>query len=241
MRASTRSRARRGRTSSPPRCTASASTRAFALEGEHNRRNALAAIAATRALDVQLETIAAGLASVRAVPGRLQRTPGLGGATLIDDSYNANPASALAALEVLGEHAGERHLVLGDMAELGGEARALHAEIGTKARELGVHALWSVGPLAAAARLAWESAGGAVDTSAAGTEAASEGGGPADGGHHEDLESLIAALAPRLHAGAAVLVKGSRRAGMERVAAALGRERDASPVDADADIAEPAA
>ena len=224
----------------------------FALEGEHNLRNALAAIAAVRCLDVQMETIAAGLGSVRAVPGRLQRSRGLGGATLIDDTYNANPASVLAALEVLATHAGERHLVLGDMAELGEGARASHAEIGVAAHRLGMRALWTVGPLAEAARIAWrdERAGSdsTVTRSVAGAAApgdddvlapdarrrddgAHDDGAHDDGAHCDDVETLIRALAPRLDERATVLVKGSRSARMERVVAALRQGGDEPPAD----------
>jgi UDP-N-acetylmuramoyl-tripeptide--D-alanyl-D-alanine ligase len=173
---------------------------ALPLPGRHNVANALAAAAVGLALDVPLDTIVAGLEQVPGVAGRLRREAMAAGWTLIDDSYNANPSSMAAAIDTLLLAGGERWLVLGDMAELGAEARALHAGVGERARECGIERLFAVGPLGAAT----------VDAFGAGGE------------HFDDKTALIAALQAQLHAGVTCLVKGSRSAGMEQVVAALG-------------------
>lgn len=192
----------------------------FALPGEHNRANALAAIAAVRSLDVQAEAIVAGLAGVAPVSGRLATRFVPSGATLIDDTYNANPASARAAIDVLAARPGRRHLVLGDMGELGEDEEALHAAIGEAAHAAGLDGLWTLGPLAAAAGRAWHRRVGGRVTSGANGATPRE----ARGAHFPDVESLVAALAPHLDGEATVLVKGSRAARMERVVEALARE-----------------
>ena len=171
----------------------------LALPGRHNVANALAAASIALALDVPLETIAAGLERARPVEGRLRRAALPGGGTLIDDSYNANPGSMAAAIDTLALAAGERWLVLGDMAELGADARALHAGVGAKAHERGIERLFAVGPLGAAA----------VEAFGAG------------GAHFADKGALIDALKAGLHAGVTCLVKGSHSAGMEQVVQAL--------------------
>ena len=170
------------------------------LPGRHNIANALAAAAIALALEVPLETIVAGLEQVSGVPGRLRREVMAAGWTLIDDSYNANPSSMAAAIDTLLLADGERWLVLGDMAELGPEARALHAGIGERARERGVERLFAVGPF------------GVATVEAFG----------ARGEHFNDKAALIAALQTQLQAGVTCLVKGSRSAGMDQVVAALG-------------------
>jgi UDP-N-acetylmuramoyl-tripeptide--D-alanyl-D-alanine ligase len=169
------------------------------LPGRHNVMNALAAAAVATALQVPLAAIVAGLESVQGVPGRLQREPAAGGWALIDDSYNANPGSMAAAIDTLLLAPGEHWLVLGDMAELGAEARALHAALGRHARERGVERLFATGPL--------------------GLETVQAFG--AGGEHYVDQPSLVAVLHPQLHAGVTCLVKGSRSAGMEQVVEAL--------------------
>jgi UDP-N-acetylmuramoyl-tripeptide--D-alanyl-D-alanine ligase len=177
---------------------------ALPLPGRHNIANALAATAVALALQVPLDTIVAGLEQVPGVAGRLRRETMAGGWTLIDDSYNANPSSMAAAIDTLLLAGGERWLVLGDMAELGADARALHADIGARARERGVDRLFAVGPLGVAT----------VEAFGAG------------GAHFDDKATLIAALQAQLHAGVTCLVKGSRSAGMEQVVAALGGNAD---------------
>jgi UDP-N-acetylmuramoyl-tripeptide--D-alanyl-D-alanine ligase len=177
---------------------------ALPLPGRHNIANALAATAVALALEVPLDTIVAGLEHVPGVPGRLRRQLMANGWALIDDSYNANPSSMAAAIDTLLLADGERWLVLGDMAELGADARTLHADIGKRARERGVDRLFAVGPLGAAT----------VEAFGAGGE------------HFDDKAALIAVLQSQLHAGVTCLVKGSRSAGMEQVVVALGGNAD---------------
>lgn len=169
------------------------------LPGRHNIANALAAAALARALDVPLTIIVAGLENVNAVGGRLQRRKAAGGWHLIDDSYNANPGSAAAAIATLALQPGERWLVLGDMAELGADAAALHAQIGEQARDAGIDGLFVVGALS--------------------THAARAFGKNAQ--HFDDQAGLIVAVRTALHPGVTVLVKGSRSSAMERVVAGL--------------------
>ncbi len=169
------------------------------LPGRHNVANALAASALAFALDVPLKAIVDGLENVNAVGGRLQRCTAGGGWHVIDDSYNANPGSAAAAIATLALQPGERWLVLGDMAELGANAVALHAQIGEQAREAGIEKLFAVGALSQHAARAF------------GSKAQ----------HFSDQSQLIAALRAQLHAGVTVLVKGSRSSAMERVVAGL--------------------
>lgn len=172
------------------------------LPGRHNIANALAASTIALALDVPLDTIVAGLEQANAVEGRLKRIEMPSGWVLIDDSYNANPSSMHAAIDTLALAGGERWLVLGDMAELGADARALHAGVGTHARERGIDRLFAVGPLSVAA----------VDAFGAG------------GKHFPDKAALIDTLRTELHAGVTCLVKGSHSSGMEHVVVALKRD-----------------
>jgi UDP-N-acetylmuramoyl-tripeptide--D-alanyl-D-alanine ligase len=179
------------------------------LPGRHNIANALAASAIALALDVPLDTIVEGLEQAVAVEGRLKRIAMPAGWTLIDDSYNANPSSMHAAIDTLALAQGERWLVLGDMAELGNDARALHAGVGRHARERGIQKVFAVGPLSAAA----------VEAFGAGAT------------HFADKAALIGALQAHLHAGVTCLVKGSHSAGMEHVVAALksGQPKEGAP------------
>ncbi len=165
------------------------------VPGAHNARNALAATAAAIALNVPLEIIAAGLQRFGGVAGRLQRKTARNGATLIDDTYNANPASMRAAIGVLEQIGGKRVLVLGDMGELGDNAAALHAEIGAEAKRAGIERLYALGELSRNAAQAFGS--GAR--------------------HFERIEDLLAELEKELDANTTVLVKGSRFMKMERV------------------------
>jgi UDP-N-acetylmuramoyl-tripeptide--D-alanyl-D-alanine ligase len=169
------------------------------LAGRHNVLNALGAAAAAHAAGADLATIAAGLARVRPVKGRLELKPALGGAFLIDDSYNANPSSLSAGLGVLAAAAGERWLVLGDMAELGAATREAHANAGREARDAGVTRLFAVGSLT----------GDAVASFGTGAE------------WFPDTAALAARVAPLLRTGVTVLVKGSRLNRLERVVEAL--------------------
>jgi len=168
------------------------------LPGRHNIANALAAAAAGIALNLTPAQIAAGLAQARPAAGRLALKTTREGARLLDDSYNANPTSLRAALELLATLPGQRWLVLGDMKELGPEAAALHEAAGREARALGIDRLYALGPLAQHAAAGFGS-GHSFDT----------------------LDALLAALRAELSAEVAVLVKGSRSSRMERVVAAL--------------------
>jgi len=167
--------------------------------GVHNVRNALAAAAAAVALDVPPAAIAAGLERYSGVKGRLQAKRATSGATVIDDTYNANPESIRAAIAVLAQSAGRRLLVLGDMGELGTHAPELHAELGACAREAGIDRLYTLGD--ASARTAETFGSGAR--------------------HYTRIEQLIAELVDELGPDATVLVKGSRFMKMERVVEAL--------------------
>ncbi|MBL8297696.1 MAG: UDP-N-acetylmuramoyl-tripeptide--D-alanyl-D-alanine ligase [Rhodanobacteraceae bacterium] len=169
------------------------------LAGRHNVSNALAAAAIAQALDVPLATIRRGLEQATSVAGRLVRHESNAGWILIDDSYNANPGSAAAAVDTLVLQAGEPWLVLGDMKELGSEALALHAQIGARARAAGVRRLYACGELSRAA-----------------VQAFGEGAR-----HFADQQELTASLRADLHAGVCCLVKGSRSSAMDRVVAAL--------------------
>jgi len=164
------------------------------LPGRHNAINAMAATAAALAAGAGLDDVRAGLESMQGVAGRLQLHRA-GGRTLIDDSYNANPASLAAALEVLAQFDPPRWVVLGDMGELGPDAAALHTEAGERIRAAGVDGLLCVGTLATAAARAF----------GAGAQA------------FADIEALTAVLDELLPPFATVLVKGSRAAAMERV------------------------
>ena len=165
------------------------------VPGTHNVRNALAACAAALALNVAPEHICAGLAGFSGVKGRLQKKPGPHGSTFIDDSYNANPDSVLAALKVLALHPGKKILVLGDMGELGDEAAALHAQIGLAAQQTGIDGLFALGNLT-------RETVGAFGPGAT---------------HFERIETLLSDLEKQLSPETTVLVKGSRFMHMERV------------------------
>jgi UDP-N-acetylmuramoyl-tripeptide--D-alanyl-D-alanine ligase len=167
--------------------------------GAHNIGNALAAAAAASAAGASLEDIGLGLADFRAVSGRLQLKPGARDSWIIDDSYNANPSSVRAGLEVLRSLPGVTWLVLGDMAELGESAQDSHAHMGTYARDCGIKRLFALGPLSSRA----------VETFGSGGE------------WFVDADSLIRRLQAELSPGVTVLIKGSRINRLERVVQAL--------------------
>lgn len=169
------------------------------LPGEHNLTNALAATAVCLALDIPLADIKAGLEAVKPVPGRLSLVSAKSGWTVIDDTYNANPASLYAALQVLAKQGGEPWLVLGDMKELGADSRKMHAELGDAARSLGVKRLFALGD----ASVATVDAFGDMAT------------------HYDSRDGLIKDLRAQLTPGVACLVKGSRSMGMEHVVNAI--------------------
>ena len=173
--------------------------------GRHNLANALAATAAALAAGAPLSAVAAGIEAFVPVAGRSAvQTLVLNGheITLIDDSYNANPDSVLAAIDVLAALPGPRWLFLGDMGEVGSQGPQFHAEVGDRARRAGIEHFWSAGPLSVHA---------AADR------------------HFEDAAALVVALTEALVEGqpeaASVLVKGSRFMKMERVVQALQQQQ----------------
>ncbi len=171
------------------------------LLGRTNVANALAAAAATQAVGVSAEDIVAGLARAVPVRGRLRAVQGKGGATIVDDSYNANPGSVHAALDHLAALGGRRIFVFGNMAELGPTGPALHREIGEYARGR-CDRLFAIGDLAGEAATAF---GAAAQRFA-------------------DIEAARAALEPLLAGDTTVLVKGSRVMGLDRLVRMLEAE-----------------
>ncbi|MGY6127158.1 UDP-N-acetylmuramoyl-tripeptide--D-alanyl-D-alanine ligase (plasmid) [Paraburkholderia strydomiana] len=171
--------------------------------GNHNAHNALAATSAALAAGVSLDAIKRGLESFGAVKGRLQvKHAALGtlaGATVIDDTYNANPDSMRAAIDVLASHASPRVLVMGDMGEVGDNGPEFHREIGAYAKERGIDALYAMGDASRDACTAY-----------------------GVGAHHADIDTLVAQLQQAgFGAAATLLVKGSRFMQMERVVDAV--------------------
>jgi UDP-N-acetylmuramoyl-tripeptide--D-alanyl-D-alanine ligase len=167
--------------------------------GLHNVSNALAAAATATALGIGNADIAKGLASFHGVYGRLQHKAGFNGATLIDDTYNANPDSMKAALDVLKNLGGTMIFLMGDMGELGAEAAKLHAEIGAYAKKVGVQHLFAFG-----------------DMSHNAVNAFGRGGQ-----HFNTIEMMVETLKPFMNSQVVVLVKGSRFIKMENVVALL--------------------
>ncbi len=172
----------------------------LAAAGEHNVRNALAAIACTLAIGVEIAAIKRGLESFLPVSGRLQRKlatlAGCVGALVIDDTYNANPDSVRAAIDVLAQAPQDapRLLVLGDMGEVGKEGRKFHQEIGAYAQQRGISQLFTLGDMA-------------FDASASfGPQAQ----------HFIDIVALLAALDAAMTPDTTILIKGSRFMKMER-------------------------
>jgi UDP-N-acetylmuramoyl-tripeptide--D-alanyl-D-alanine ligase len=164
--------------------------------GEHNVRNALAACACALAAGIGQDAIVRGLEAFAPVSGRLQRKQAVNGATVIDDSYNANPDSVRAAIDVLAQSAAPRILVLGDMGEVGTQGPEFHEEIGAYAASRGIETVLVTGALA--------------------RHVAGKGAGAQ---HFEQFDDLLAALDKQLgsKSEATVLVKGSRFMKMERV------------------------
>ncbi len=181
------------------------------LPGLHNVRNALAAIAAASAAGASLEAAIQALARFSALRGRMQQRPGRSGAVLIDDSYNANPESVHAAIEVLAACPEPRVLVLGDMGEVGEQGPAFHAEVGEHARRAQLTSLLALGEQT---RHAVKAFGGGL--------------------HTASLAELLQALRPWDRAGATLLVKGSRFMRMERVIEALAATNAATNADKEA-------
>lgn len=177
------------------------------VPGMHNARNAVGAAAACLAAGVSLDAVAEGLAGFAGARGRLQRRDGPNGAVILDDTYNANPDSVRAGIDVLAATPGHTFLVLGDMGEIGDASAQLHDEIGGYAKSKGVDGLYALGEMSAVA-------------------ARNFGEG---GRHFASVEALVAALVGRLDADSVVLVKGSRFMRMERVADALAAVHNSAP------------
>ncbi len=169
------------------------------LAGKHNVVNALCAAAAAVAAGASLDDVRTGLATMRPVPGRLQLKTAPSGAWIVDDSYNANPSSMKAGIEVLETVDARRWLVMGDMGELGEHAVTSHGEIGRFAREHRIDRLFATGKLSALA----------VEAFGSGAE------------WFTDSETLARAVNAELTREVCVLVKGSRSARLERVVDAL--------------------
>lgn len=171
----------------------------LALPGRHNLQNAAAAAAVALSLDIGLAEIEQGLKAVKPVPGRLNLIKAEAGWTVIDDTYNANPASLYSALQVLAQMQGTPWLVLGDMKELGENSRKMHREVGEAAKAMGVGRLFTTGELSAFT-----------------AEAFGEGAE-----HYDEREELARALCSQLRPGTTCLVKGSRSMGMEAIVEAI--------------------
>jgi UDP-N-acetylmuramoyl-tripeptide--D-alanyl-D-alanine ligase len=187
---------------------AGTTTATLPMAGRHNAKNAAAATACALAVGAPLDAVARGLAAFEPVRGRSQRrTLRLDGrvVTLIDDSYNANPDSARAAVDALVDLPAPRWLVLGEMGEVGEQGPRFHAEVGAYARERGVDALWTAGAQCAHAAQAFG----------------------AGARHFDRVDELLAALA-RGPSAATIVVKGSRFMRMERVVQALVQAADAA-------------
>ena len=172
---------------------------ALAIAGRHNALNAAAATAAAVAAGVPLAAVGEGLQKFLPVSGRLVKSVLANGAVVLDDTYNANPDSVRAAIDVLHRIGGRRVLVLGPMAEVGENGPAFHCEVGAYARERGIDALLTIGEAA-------EATANAFGATAA---------------RHQDIDALIAATRAAATVGTTVLIKGSRSARMERVVRAL--------------------
>ncbi len=172
----------------------------LALDGAHNAHNAAAAATAALAAGVSLSAILEGLENFQPVTGRGVILRSTAGATLIDDSYNANPDSVLAAIDLLASRPSPVYLILGDMGEVGEKGSEFHAEVGHYAKYRALAGLMTLGPLA---------------------RHASEAFNAPQAQHFETLEALLAAVKPLATRGATILVKGSRFMKMERVIAAL--------------------
>jgi UDP-N-acetylmuramoyl-tripeptide--D-alanyl-D-alanine ligase len=171
----------------------------LAARGRHNACNALAAATAALAVGVPLAAVALGLQSFRPVAGRLAALRATNGAAIIDDTYNANPDSVRAAIDVLAAAPAPRWLVLGDMGEVGANGPKFHREVGAYARSAHIERLLTAGTLAAEAAAAF-----------------------GDGGTHFDsVEALARDVARTAPADSTLLVKGSRFMRMERVVDAL--------------------
>ena len=167
----------------------------LAAQGRHNVRNAMAAAASAYAASLELDEIVRGLEAFSPVHGRLERKQAFNGALLIDDTYNANPDSVRAAVDVLAEPASQTILVLGDMGEVGKDGERFHEEVGAYAKERGISRFLGFGDMTRAAVRAF-------------------GQGAQ---HFDSLDELNRVLRNEVTPETVVLVKGSRFMKMERV------------------------
>ena len=182
------------------------------IAGRHNVKNALAAVACALAAGVPLTAVVQGLQAFEPVKGRSRALSLHGGAvSLVDDSYNANPDSVRAAIDVLAELPAPRLLVLGDMGEVGNEGPQFHAEVGGYAAERGIDALYTLGDLSVHADQAF-----------------------GRGVHFADMAALQAEMAARWTTFASIVVKGSRFMKMERVVEALVQQEETEKGEAHA-------
>lgn len=172
----------------------------LAAVGEHNVNNALAATACALAAGIDVAAIVAGLEAFAPVAGRLQRKVAGNGAVVIDDTYNANPDSVRAAIDVLAQVDAPRVFVLGDMGEVGSEGKQFHEEIGAYAQARGMTHFLGLGELMQYAVDAYNKAAGGLVAQ-----------------HYADIDALNQAVAAVVTPASAVLVKGSRFMKMERV------------------------
>jgi UDP-N-acetylmuramoyl-tripeptide--D-alanyl-D-alanine ligase len=173
------------------------------LAGTHNVMNALSAAACCLSLDISLQTIQNGFEKMSPVKGRLQTKQGKQGARIIDDTYNANPTSLDAALNVLSSYEGMRYLVLGDMGELGDTAVELHRDAGVAAKQAGIDGLFTIGELSINAMQAYGE----------------------DALHFESYDALDKALLGLLNKDTTIVIKGSRAMQMERIVNTLTEEQ----------------
>ena len=175
------------------------------IAGRHNVKNALAAAACALSAGVPLPEVVQGLQAFEPVKGRSRALSlDAGRISLVDDTYNANPDSVRAAIEVLAELPGPRLLVLGDMGEVGNQGPEFHAEVGAYARDCGIESLFTLGELSRHAHQAF---------------------GPQHGQHFADMAALQGAVAAVWRSAGSILVKGSRFMKMERVVETL-QEQD---------------
>lgn len=171
---------------------------ALPLAGQHHVMNALAAAAVAGQVEIPLASIKAGLEKVQAVPGRVVLSKTKAGATIIDDSYNANPSSVAVALKLLAHYPGRHIFVMGDMGELGENAAQYHRQVGKLAKQLGIEEVYTCGDLSALTAQAFGA-----------------------GKHYVNQQALILALRSCLQGQVTILIKGSRSAQMEKIATAL--------------------
>lgn len=171
----------------------------LAVMGEHNARNALAAVSLAILAGLELQQVVSNLAGFSGVKGRLQMMRGPASSRLINDSYNANPDSLEAGIKVVCSLPGSAWLALGDMGELGSEAESLHRVAAQTAAKYGIERFFGVGEMSC---IASEEFG--------------------EGGHcFDNIDEMSASILAHINAEVNLLVKGSRSAGMERLVAML--------------------